>query len=30
MIARFELREENGRRYWFGSEDGWKDGLVIV
>ena len=29
--ARFELRqdEDTGRRYWWGSEDGWKDATEI-
>lgn len=29
--GRFELRqdEDTGRRYWFGSEDGWKDATEV-
>ena len=27
--GRFELRIENGRRFWWGAEDGWKDATEI-
>lgn len=27
--GRFELREEDGRRFWFGGEEGWKDATEV-
>jgi hypothetical protein len=29
ITARFELREEDGRLYWWGAENGWKDATEI-
>ena len=28
-VGRFELRIEDGRRFWWGSENGWKDATEI-
>jgi hypothetical protein len=29
MSGQFELKEDSGRKYWFGAEDGWKDATEI-